>query len=311
MRPHDDELLSSWLHRLACANGVPPREFALCLGRESKMWSARLDRAASSELVALLERKTGVAAASIVALGLERNGLMALRLPLRWRADPDEATWLQFCPACLSAGRVDPPFFRKAWTEASRISCQRHDLMLLDRCPACAAGVASFDQAGLFPQSLCAICGFDLSTAQARPVPLRVRRLERLINDLLDLERAGRRSPDGGVAVRIFRLAASADHAAPIAFPHLSSARRFRLLDRLSRGLRPDAHAFDDPSDARFWERMARVATYCRGRRHGPVPRVPPRRGEASTPGRDARPTLAEVLKSYGQVTASRRDAAR
>ena len=36
--PQPDELLSSWLHRLAYANGVAPKAFARVLGLNPGMW---------------------------------------------------------------------------------------------------------------------------------------------------------------------------------------------------------------------------------------------------------------------------------
>lgn len=44
VRPAPGELLSSWLHRLAYANGVPPRYFGAVLGAAGENWSAQLDR---------------------------------------------------------------------------------------------------------------------------------------------------------------------------------------------------------------------------------------------------------------------------
>ena len=44
VRPAPGELLSSWLHRLAHANGVPPRYFGAVLGVAGETWSAQLDR---------------------------------------------------------------------------------------------------------------------------------------------------------------------------------------------------------------------------------------------------------------------------
>lgn len=41
--PLPDELLSSWVHRLAFANGIAPRSFANVLGLGDGMWSPRLD----------------------------------------------------------------------------------------------------------------------------------------------------------------------------------------------------------------------------------------------------------------------------
>ena len=43
--PEPDELLSSWLHRLAFGNGLPPKAFGPALDLGSGAWSGRLDLA--------------------------------------------------------------------------------------------------------------------------------------------------------------------------------------------------------------------------------------------------------------------------
>ena len=50
--PQPDELLSSWLHRLAIANGVAPRPFAGVFGLGGGMWSPHLDVRIPHELAA-------------------------------------------------------------------------------------------------------------------------------------------------------------------------------------------------------------------------------------------------------------------
>src|SRR5260370_21387046 len=41
LMPEPDELLSSYLHRIALANGLPPRRFGDYLGFGAGLWSAR------------------------------------------------------------------------------------------------------------------------------------------------------------------------------------------------------------------------------------------------------------------------------
>ena len=68
--PQDDELLSSWLHRLALANGVAPRHLSDVLGLGAGMWSARLDLALADGTLDVLHRHTRVARARIAMMTL-------------------------------------------------------------------------------------------------------------------------------------------------------------------------------------------------------------------------------------------------
>ena len=66
--PAPGELLSSWLHRLAYANGVPPHYFGALLGAPGENWSARLDRALPDRILRLLEEHTHIPLEDIAAL---------------------------------------------------------------------------------------------------------------------------------------------------------------------------------------------------------------------------------------------------
>src|SRR5208283_1237106 len=115
--PREDELLSSWLHRLALAHGLSPRHFGDCLGFGAGAWSARLDLEAPATLLNLLQRQTGVCRDRIAAMTVGAPDWRPLLLPLRHstglaRAGQTRATWLQFCPVCLADDEV--PYFRRA-----------------------------------------------------------------------------------------------------------------------------------------------------------------------------------------------------
>ena len=75
VRPAPGELLSSWLNRLAHANGVPPRYFGAVLGVAGETWSAQLDRHLPDAVRRLLLDHTSICPDEIVAqilgLGLE------------------------------------------------------------------------------------------------------------------------------------------------------------------------------------------------------------------------------------------------
>ena len=69
--PAQDELLSSWLHRLALAHGLSPRHFGDWLGFGAGAWSARLDLKAPATLLDLLHDRTGVCRDRIAAMTIE------------------------------------------------------------------------------------------------------------------------------------------------------------------------------------------------------------------------------------------------
>ena len=185
--PAHDELLSSWLHRLALAHGLSPRHFGECLGVGSGAWSTRLDLALPEFVLNLLHHQTGFRHDRITAMTIGAKKCRPLLLPLRRaRADQKHATWQQFCPACLAENET--PYFRQEWRRASVMTCRRHRRGLLDRCPACRQALAPFDQCTLVPQHQCAVCGFDLRRAESPNLTPATRRAAELIDDLVRVE---------------------------------------------------------------------------------------------------------------------------
>jgi len=114
--PAPGELLSSWLYRLVYANGVPPRYFGALLGAPGANWSARFDRALPDRILQFLGEHTCIPLEDIAALTIAPDPLARLRMPLRASpqqscAPKTQATWLQFCPACLAEDET--PYFRQ------------------------------------------------------------------------------------------------------------------------------------------------------------------------------------------------------
>lgn len=128
--PQPDELLSSWLHRLAYANGVAPRSFARVLGLNPGMWSAALDLRLPADIGTLLYAKTGVAPDRLAAMTLSHDLPKQLLLLLRYNGHRDSSSWLQFCCRCLaedaqpyfsaSMAAGDTGFLHSAWLSFAR-----------------------------------------------------------------------------------------------------------------------------------------------------------------------------------------------
>lgn len=149
--PLPDELLSSWMIRLARGNGFKVHNFyAEFFGRERQIWNRDIDHYAPPWLTESLAARTGTT--------LERVRLTTLRafesfaferfnevgvtrwvLPLGVFHRTRRAHGQQFCPLCL-AGDSDP-YLRRSWRLALVVICTRHGVLLQDRCPQCASPV--------------------------------------------------------------------------------------------------------------------------------------------------------------------------
>ena len=253
--PAHDELLSSWLHRLALGHGLSPRHFGECLGvgGSAGAWSARLDLALPEFLLNLLHHQTGVDPHRIAAMTIGGETWRPLLLPFR-RAQTDRtcATWLQFCPACLAEDET--PYFRRAWRRASVMTCRRHQRGLLDRCPACGQGLAPFKQRGLVPQHRCVVCAFNLRRAQASELAPATRRAAELLDDLVRLEAAKGFLGKSTLIRRIIALPSLQEPPSNASFTKLSTTARIHCVTRVG-------NCFDQRFEKHLCaERDARIA---------------------------------------------------
>lgn len=254
--PQADELLSSWLHRLALANGVAPRHLSDALGLGAGMWSARLDGALPDSTLDILHQQTGVARARIATMTLGADPPMRLLLPLRHVASRKAATWLQFCPDCLAGDEA--PYFRRRWRWAIRISCWEHGCGLRDRCPRCGDGIAAFAQRDLIAQHFCCRCGHDLRIAPRIKLLAATRRKAKVIDDLCRFEAARGFAAKSSLTRRLIHLPSVISPAVPHALTQLSVAARIGCIDRIDFGLTALRH--DDVATIAFWrDRIVRA----------------------------------------------------
>ncbi|OOO27843.1 hypothetical protein BS627_03815 [Agrobacterium salinitolerans] len=222
--PQRDELLSSWLHRLAYANGVPGRAFARVLGLTPGMWSARLDLNLSITLADQLHEYADIASDQLAAMTLPDGIPRQLFLPLHKIHQRSGSTWLQFCPRCLATD--EHPYFRREWRLATRLTCEKHKSRLRDRCTACNQPVAAFEQSELRPHHYCSRCGYDLRYASTIYLCPAVRKLDQCIHQIFGSDLiAG--LPIDGLLVRRF-----------LEIPQNTGVHRRRLLTGLSASFR-------------------------------------------------------------------------
>lgn len=184
--PQPDELLSSWLVRLAMAHGLKLHTFCSMAWPKKSIWNRDIDKSADGELIAVLSERTGC--------GRERVGATTLAAYEGWlyeRHNPNGNTlWvmpvgvyhrtrrnfgLQFCPRCLGEDRE--PYYRRSWRLAFITFCEVHHSSLLDRCPKCGEPVnfhrdemGRRDQAMARSLTRCHACKFDLRRSESGPI---------------------------------------------------------------------------------------------------------------------------------------------
>src|SRR6202165_5026101 len=189
IKPKPDEILLSWLVRLAWANGLKVESFAHALTSGSLLLRTDIDRTLPAALAEKLSCLTGLQAETIIGMTLAgysgylfevlpKNGQARWIMPIGKFGFKRRLFGQQFCRQCLREDRA--PYFRKHWRLASSVICVQHSSYLHDRCPKCKSAV-SFHEAdfGRSPppreaMAYCVRCGFDLRLASRkrnRPEP--------------------------------------------------------------------------------------------------------------------------------------------
>lgn len=186
-KPLPDELLSSWMVRLAHGHGLKVQTFCnLIFGNQFQVWNRDIDRLAPNWLVQKLCAHTGTA----LEVGHETTlrsyegwlyPQMRTSSTLQWitalklHHRKFEGYGIQFCPKCLEEDQE--PYFRKAWRVSLNTICTKHACMLHDRCPECGVGVAFHRLDMKHPEfvpieslATCHQCGFNLSRTVFEPV---------------------------------------------------------------------------------------------------------------------------------------------
>lgn len=188
-KPNRDELLSSWICRLALANGMNASSFcSLTLPRKyptQVMRMGDLDACVRRDILTTLAEITGMQRDRVIAATFPAyEGFLFERWSTRiWRqwtlplkcSRGKTRYGLQYCPLCLT---TKDPYYRRSWRLAIITVCAEHRVQLLDRCPKCASPI-SFHKAtsngANFPPSdrmtFCYSCKVDLRNLPPKTTP--------------------------------------------------------------------------------------------------------------------------------------------
>jgi hypothetical protein len=185
VQPHCDELLSSWLVRLADAHGLKVQTFTAKVWPGDRIWHSDIDRSAPPWLLDGLVRRAATPREVVTNTTLRGfEGIVfpdiswprtPWILPLTLRARTRTHAGLQYCPHCLSL--PNGAYFRRIWRLGFLTSCAEHNCRLWDRCPRCRAPINFHRQQTGDRRSVpravldrCTSCGADLSAASFVPI---------------------------------------------------------------------------------------------------------------------------------------------
>ena len=143
-----DELLTSWIIRMALAHGCSPAALTVIAWPGIRAWASDLDRSVSVSRLAVLSKQSGVPCASLQSATLEHVMTSIVRQPHRLL----RASWpwltvlgsrgghhsggLQCCPDCIA--QSNSRFFIQ-WRLAWHTCCPIHGVQLIERCGHCLA----------------------------------------------------------------------------------------------------------------------------------------------------------------------------
>ncbi|WP_371873110.1 TniQ family protein [Geomonas silvestris] len=167
-----DELLSSWLTRAALDHGCDPLVLTGSLWPKWRVWTLDFDRGGLQGKLGQLSFLSGVREEWLSAATLGPTIGELNQRPLQ-----PNAVWpwilavgarnrirhggLQFCPRCLAEDRI--PYYRLHWRFAWHSGCQKHRVLLLDKCSTCRRPIEPHRlSAGDRDLAVCASCKSDL-----------------------------------------------------------------------------------------------------------------------------------------------------
>ena len=148
-KPQEDELLSSWLVRVARAHLTHTTSFTNMHFKEYRtniIWQRDLDIWCPDELIERISFKSGYSQDIIFNMTLKSlEGIVTDKITGKTFTPNIRALGnychiktkggLMFCPECLKEDKI--PYFRKIWRLKEHTICKKHNIELLDRCPNC------------------------------------------------------------------------------------------------------------------------------------------------------------------------------
>jgi hypothetical protein len=179
-KPFRDELLSSWLLRLAARNAISLTELLESLRwryPKSLDYAQPLDYSISEPGLRALSKFGRAPLAKLRDLDLSRrlprlNSAWLLRFAQPSGRCPRGNSWrvrYAFCPQCLAEQTI--AHIRWDWCFAALIRCAKHRVLLLEGCPTCGSLDPLPFSADPNPKIRCVLCAADLTRFSQKTIP--------------------------------------------------------------------------------------------------------------------------------------------
>lgn len=187
LKPRTNELLSSWMIRLAHAHGYKVERMCRVLfGRDHALWSRDVDRFSPSGVLTKLCEITGTdperarfttleSYGGFLSEQVQPGGHSPWILPLHIHHRQRTAPGLMYCPICLQDSET--AYYRRPWRLAFVTACTMHGIALRDTCWQCGIPVmphrVDIGRRGATPRDRsfvrCWRCGCKLNAADVEP----------------------------------------------------------------------------------------------------------------------------------------------
>lgn len=181
VRLRDNELLSSWLFRLASSHDLDLHEFCELLWPEIALSDYDVDNMSTivSALSELTDTNLQLAKAALFT-SQEVKWLMPVNKIHRNR----KSYGLMICPRCVGMGEF--PYFRKRWRLSLSFVCEQCGIRLIDRCPNCFIPINVFTCILMgIDRDLACNCGLVYAGLRCLPVKDVAMDLQLKVNHLL------------------------------------------------------------------------------------------------------------------------------
>ena len=203
-KPLPDELLSSWLTRMARDHGLHIFEFCNLCWPKVALFERDIDRNGKDAVLGSIARRTNCCLEEVKTTTLryfehklydpsvkKDYGRTKWMLPIGRESFKHKKKGLLFCPCCLQRD-AENPYYRKKWRLALSFACVDCGCHLQDCCPWCDAPICFFRNAiGLVNQAtfknwvVCSNCKRDLRESKTKPASEEHTQVQRHLYEIL------------------------------------------------------------------------------------------------------------------------------
>jgi hypothetical protein len=178
-----DELLSSWLIRIAQAHGLKLHTFTHRAFPGYSIWNRDIDKTAADGLIKIISQRTGRTFSEVYQSTLKSlegylfetliSGNTKWLLPIGVYHRKRKRNGIAACPLCLVEDTT--PYFRRLWRIGFTVVCTKHSVWMIDECPVCKSPISfhrnDFEHKYIATKksmNICYSCGFDYTNTEPK-----------------------------------------------------------------------------------------------------------------------------------------------